>query len=227
MSIQEINNNPIMLQNWVEKEKRAKEEYLQQNPQSLIPLFEEELRKRGFHFEITNQIRNYMPKHKKAILPIAIEYYRKAKELGLVNEQHHFMGYFQYKGFEELVPMLLEDFYSEATSELTRWIISDCLYQICSKKYTEEYLDIISKPQYGRNRQMFILLIGRLKAEDAIPILINLLEDEEVRLQVIKALGEYRREEFRIYFMRYVDSKQTGWKKYAKAAIAKLDRIDG
>lgn len=70
---------------------------------------------------------------------------------------------------------------------------------------------------YGRNRQMIVLLLGKLKEECAIPTLIDLLEDEEVRLHAISALGEFKREEFRCYFERFQNSTHPGWRKYAEA----------
>lgn len=83
--------------------------------------------------------------------------------------------------------MLLKDYYSEKTTDLTRWFISDCIYQIRSKNFVKEYLDIVSNGTFGRNWQMIVLLLGKLKDESAIPTLIDLLEDEEVRLHAISA----------------------------------------
>ena len=119
--------------------------------------------------------------------------------------------------------MLLEDYCFEETADLTRWFISDCIYQIRSKSFVKEYLDIVSNRVFGRNRQMIVLLLGKLKEESAVPTLIDLLEDEEVRLHAISALGEFKREEFRRYFERFQNSTHPGWRKYAKAAIKKLN----
>ena len=133
------------------------------------------------------------------------------------------MRFFSFKGFEEVIPILLADYYSSETPDLTRWFISDCLYTIRSKKYVDEYLKIISNKSYGTDRQMIVLLMGTLKVEKAIPLLIELLEDEEVRLQSICALGYFKREEFRCYFERFQDSKHPGWRKYSRSALKKLD----
>ena len=70
---------------------------------------------------------------------------------------------------------------------------------------------------------MIILLVGKLKAEAAIPILIDLLEDEGVRLQAIVALGDFKRKDFRPYFERFQNAKHPGWRKYAKAALKKIE----
>ena len=223
MSIKDVINNPKAEKEWIERAKKTAADYYKKYPDSLIPLFEDELRKIGFEFEIINQTLGFMPKNKKTILPIAIKYYQLAKNQKNVDEQNHFMSFFQFKGFAEVVPMLIEDYYSEQTQDLTRWFISDCIYQIQSKSFVKEYLDIVSNRFFGRNRQMIVLLLGKLKEESAIPTLIDLLEDEEVRLHAICALGEFKREEFRCHFERFQNSTHLGWRKYAKVALKKLN----
>ena len=220
MSRYDINSNPALVKLMIENSKKAYKKYLVEHPDSLLPLFEQELRNLGYEFEISEQIEQFLPKHKQTILPIAIRYYQQAT---YDNEKDFFISLFRYRGFEEVVPMLLRDFCSSTTSNCTRWFIADCLYQIRSKKYIADYLKIISNSSYGQDRQMIILLIGKLKVEAAIPILIALLEDEEVRLHAIVALGDFKREEMRPYFERFQNSSHPGWRKYARAALKKLD----
>ena len=227
MRIEDINKNTNMIKMWFDNAREAAEQYYDENPDSLIPLFEEELRDLGFSFVSSNQSIGFMPKHKKMILPIAIRYYQLAKEQQKDNEQNHFMSFFRFKGMEEVIPILLEDYYSKETKNQTRWFISDCLYQIRSRSYIKEYMEIIANPAFGINRQMIILLVGKLKIDNAISILVNLLEDEEVRLHVISALGEFKREDLRDYFERFQDSTHSGWRKYAKIALKKLDAAGG
>lgn len=223
MSIEDINNNPNVIKMWLDNEKAAEKQYYKDNVDSLIPLFENELRNIGFIFETSNQAVGLIPKHKKAIVPIAIKYYQFAKDLEKSNEQNYFMRFLCIKGLENVVPMLLEDYYSDKTADLTRWFISDCIYQIRSKNFVKEYLDIVSNKTFGRNRQMIVLLLGKLKEESAIPTLIDLLDDEDVCLHAINALGEFKREEFRCYFEQFQNSLHPGWRKYAKLAIKKLN----
>lgn len=214
------NRNQVLPDLVFENAKEAEKKYFQEHPDSLILPFEQELRNLGFQFEISSQINQFMPKHKKIILPIAIKYYEQAK---YDNEKNFFISLFHFKGFDEVVPLLIKDFFEPTTSEHNRWFIADCLYQISSKQYMDDYIKIISDSAYGINRQMIILLVGKLKSEKAIPVLIELLEDESVRLQAIAALGYYKREEFRPYFEKFQNSKHSGWRKYAKAALKKLD----
>ena len=222
MSAYNINKNTNLINLMIENEKKANEKYFENNPDSLIILFERELKELGYEFEVTSQILGFMPQHKKVIVPIAIKYYQLAKKDSKDDEQKHFLDYFHFKGIEEVVPMLIDDFCSVEVNDSIKWSIADCLYQIRSKKFVKNYLDIISSAQYGKNRQMVILLVGKLKIEDSIPILIELLEDEEVRLHAICALGDFKRKEFRVYFERFVNDKHPGWRKYAKAALKKI-----
>ena len=77
MSNYDINANPALVKQIIENTKKAYEEYLAEHPDSLIPSFEQELRDRGFQFEISEQIKWFLHKHKKTILPIAIRFINK------------------------------------------------------------------------------------------------------------------------------------------------------
>ena len=223
MSIKCINENPELLRAWIEKEKKNDEIYLKNNKDSLIPLFENELRELGFSFEITNQTFLLMPKYKNVVVPIAIKYYQLAKKIRNENEVNHFLSFFNYRGLEGVVPMLLDDYRSSQTPDLTKWFISSCLYSIRSNKLIAEYLEIISNADFGNNRKMIILLVGKLKVESATQHLIDLLEDEQVRLHAICALADFKKEEFRCHFERFQNSTHPGWRKYSRMALKKLN----
>ena len=217
MSNYDINSNPDLVKHMLEQYK-ASEEQMEKDPDSILPAFKQELLNLGFNFQVLNQAESLLPKYKDTVLPVVIKYYKMAK---LKNEKQYLLGWFHHKGLEEVVPMLLKDYYSN-NFDIDKWAIGDRLYQIRSKKYIDDYLKIISDSSYGQDRQMIILLVGKLKVEAAIPILIDLLEDEGVRLQAIVALGDFKRKELRPYFERFQNAKHPGWRKYAKAALKKL-----
>ena len=223
MSLKDINNNPNTIKLWIDNEKVAEEQYYKDNADSLIPIFKKELKDFGVEFETFNQAVVLIPKHKKVILPLATKYYQLAKKLGKPNEQNYFISFLCIKGLDDVIPMLLEDYYFEKTTDLTRWFISDCIYQIRSKNFIKEYINIVSNKTLGINRQMIVLLLGKLKEESAISTLVDLLEDEEVRLHAICALGEFKREDFRCHFERFQNSTHPGWRKYARTALKKLN----
>ena len=218
MSSYDINSNPSLVKHLLEQYK-DEEKKLEGDPNSVLLAFKQELLDLGFRFQVLNQAEGFMPKHKDSILPIVIKYYKKARQK---REKQYLLKWFHHRGLEEVVPMLLEDYCSDDLN-VDRWAIGDCLYQIRSKKHIADYLKIIANASYGQDRQMVILLVGKLKVEAAIPVLIDLLEDEGVRLQAIAALGDFKRDELRPYFERFQNSKHPGWRKYAKSALKKLD----
>lgn len=220
MSDYDINSNPALVKQIVENSKKASEKYFAEHADSLIPPFEQELRNLGFQFEISEQIKQFLPKHKKTILPIAIKYYKQAK---YDNEKNFFISLFHYRGFVEVIPMLLNDFYSDKISPITRQFIGETLRTIRSKKYTDEYLRIIANPQYGLARVPIFSLVGDLKIEQAIPILVNLLEvDEEFAPCALQTLGVYKRLELRPYFEHFINSPDMHLRKIASDALKKL-----
>lgn len=218
MSNYDINSNPDLIKLIIGKYK-AEEEKLLNNPDSVLPRFKQELLNMGFEFQVLNQAESLLPKNKELVLPIVIKYYKEAR---LKNEKRYLLTWFCHSELEEVIPMLLAD-YRSSDPLIDRWAIGDCLYQIHSKKYIADYLKIISDPTYGQDRQMVVLLVGKLKVYEAIPVLISLLDDEGVRLQAIIALGNFKQENLRQHFERFQNSDHAGWRKYSRAALKKLD----
>ena len=105
-----------------------------------------------------------------------------------------------------------------------RWAIADTLYGFASPNYWKDYVNIISNPEYGIDRQMIILLVGKLKIQEAIPVLITLLDDECVTLHALCALSRYKKPEFREFFERFVNSPNTTWRKQAMKALQQLSK---
>ena len=218
MSNYDINSNAFLTEQMIQQY-LVGEEQARNNPDSILLEFKQALLDLGFSFQVLNQAEKLIPKYKHIVLPVVTKYYKLAK---IPSEKQYLLKWFHHKGLEEVVPMLLEDYLSTDTN-IDRWAIGDRLYQICSKNYIKEYLTIIRDSRFGYSRQMIVLLLGKLKEESAIPILIDLLEDEEVCLHAISALGEFKREEFRCYFEQFQNSTHPGWRKYARSAIKKLN----
>lgn len=220
MSNYDINSNPALVKQIIENAKKTYERYLTEHPDSLIPSFTQELRNSGFQFETTEQIKLFLPKHKETILPIAIKYYQQAV---YDNEKNFFVSLLCYKGFEEVVPMLLKDFYSNSTPALTREFIGETLRTIRSKKYVADYLKIIASPQFGRARAPIFSLVGSLKSEEAIPVLIDLLDtDEEIAPCALQTLASFNQPELKPYFERFISSPDKHMRKIAGVGLKKI-----
>ena len=184
--------------------------------------FIEELKQKGLPAEYFYQTKLLMPEHRDIIVPMVMKYYDIATDRV---EKAQLISLLYYKGLDNAVPFLIDKLYNDVPcyDSNDAWHICDCIYQIRSKKYIPEYLRIISDPSLGSSRQMLVSLVGEWKIEQSVPILIRLLEDEDVRLHAISALGCFKREEFRPYFERFKDDKHPGWRKYSRIALKKLD----
>ena len=208
---------------WNENE--TNERYDKSNPDSFIKQFGDDLTNRGLKFESNSQVLDLVKKHKKDLVPIVINYYEKAKLRKVTNEQHFFLQCLSLRGLRDVAPMLIRDFYDEQTDSLTRWYISDCLFSIRAEEYLSDYMKIVLNKSFGINRQMIVLLLGKIKDSEAIHVLISLLEDDDVQLHALIALGEYKNIELRPVFNRFLKSKKTEIRNVAKRALAKIDKI--
>lgn len=69
---------------------------------------------------------------------------------------------------------------------------------------------------------MLVLLLGKLKSEYAVSTLLMLVDDGDVAIQAIMALGEYRRIEFQPCFERFLTSKKQGLRNAARVSLKKI-----
>lgn len=192
----------------------------QSNPQSVLAAFSNELHDLGFEFETLYHAIILSKTHGALIAPLALKYYQQAT---LENEKRYLLSWIPKQAASSAIPILLQDFYSDK-SNVDRWAIADTLYGFASKEYWQDYLYIIAKPEYGIDRQMLILLVGKLKIEEAIPTLITLLDDECVTLHALCALSKYKKIEFRAYFEKFANSPNTTWRKQAMKALQQLSK---
>lgn len=221
MSKYDINSNPVLVRHMIETEKKATEKYYKEHPDALTLKFEKELRELGYEFEVLSQVKGFMPKHKEVILPIAVKYYQEAKE----NDKDFFLSLLRFKGFDEVVPMLLDDFFNPTTTHLTREFIGEAMWKIRSKKYINKYIEILLNPEYESNYLFIVHLVSGLKVEAAVPIFIKMLDNDSISILGIIALSKYKREEFRSCFERFVNDKNSYLRKCAIAALKRIDSV--
>lgn len=220
MSNYNINNSELarlMIQN----EKKAEEEYKKDNPDSLLIVFEKELKELGYKFETLNQVRGFLPNQKKYIIPIAMKFYG---ETNLEQDKRYFLGLFHFKRLDECIPLMLKDMYSEYISISIKALIAENLRAIHSPKYIDDYLRILSMKELSDARNPIITLVGDFKVEQAIPMLVSALDEEKnITTNALAALGKYKRADLRIYFEEYLNHKNKYYRREAKKALQKLD----
>ena len=186
---------------------------------SVLPALDVELRKLGFVFPSVYHAIELKKTHPDLITPLALKYYQLATTR---NEKRYLLGWLPKQAANEAIPVLLDDFYSDAPN-IDHWGIADALYTFGSRHYINAYLDIIADVRFGYSRQMLVLLVGKLRVERAIPLLIRLLDDRDVKAHAIIALGRFRREELRSHFERFLQSDDPLCKAEAQKALRLLE----
>lgn len=75
---------------------------------------------------------------------------------------------------------------------LLRWAIGNTIYITITDDDVESILPIVRDKTNGMSRQMFVAALGKVKAEKAEEVLIQLLDDEEVTTHALEALGRMK-----------------------------------
>jgi PBS lyase HEAT-like repeat len=121
-------------------------------------------------------------------------------------------------------PVLLGEFrrVSDPTGLGARWVIGNALEVVADDSVFDEVAAIVRDPAFGRARQMVVLGLARSKDRRAVPLLIELLDHEDVAAQAAMALGKLRAVEARSALERQLESPQPLVRREARKALAKL-----
>ncbi|NVJ59338.1 MAG: hypothetical protein HWE27_03055 [Gammaproteobacteria bacterium] len=86
---------------------------------------------------------------------------------------------------------LLEMFKTVENDKL-RWIIGNALATVASENDIEQLLDILTEPSYGKARNMLVHAVARLQKTEAVPTLVDCLNDNDLVAQSAIALGNLK-----------------------------------
>lgn len=97
---------------------------------------------------------------------------------------------------------------ADCFSERFIWELCDMLYELKQKKYKDEYIAIARRTSLGAGRQMIFLLMGKLKDECYLPVILESLDDDTVNGHALSALSAYKDEKYDIYFSGFINDKR-------------------
>jgi len=179
-----------------------------------------ELRKLGYKFDNPNQLKSLKLKDKK-LIPLLLKYLHEFKAS---NFKDWIVGALKVKGFNDATEDLIKEFFTAANSKVDKWSIGDAFSVIQDKRFEDQYINIVKNKNYGTDRQMVVIALGKIKSEKALPTLLSLLEDEDINGHVVMALGYYKKTELVKYLTPFLDHMKTWIKKEAKKSIAKIEK---
>ena len=121
-------------------------------------------------------------------------------------------------------PIMIDQFRRvfDASGLGTRWIIGNALEVVADDSVFEDLESIANNHAYGKARQMVVLGLGRSRDARAVPLLIELLDDDDVSSHAAMALGRLKAPEARLALEQRLTSSHPLLRREAKKALAKL-----
>lgn len=231
-------------------EERKKEPNLLES--LLIIQFQEEVKSNGFKFNNYIQLKSICLNNQEKLKNIISTYYKHAvynteKEflLGCMNHKDLVPFFIEelYNTDSHLIKVALGnclmrtadkryiDEYIKLLNENNIFCDSDssyigeCLRVTADINYKHEYLEMLNKDKLGWKRLYIIQIVGKLKIKEAIPKLIKLLDDEDLREFVLEGLNYYKNPDLLPYFEKYKNDNNDYIKRAAKKGIASIEKI--
>ncbi len=145
-----------------------------------------------------------------------IDFNQKIKE-GIVRS----LAVKEAKGKANDVLFKLYELNSEDLRSLN-WAIGNTIYIIVQPKDEEKIIEIVKDKSKGTARQMFVSALGKLKSDAVEKVLIDLLDDEDVRGHAISALGKLKSLKAASKISTFLDHDNSWIRKVAKKALKKI-----
>ena len=121
-------------------------------------------------------------------------------------------------------PLLIEEFRRarDPSGLGLGWVVGNALSVAADDSVFDEIAALVKDRGYGKARQMLVLGLARSKGARVVPLLVGLLDDEDVVAQAVMALGKLRPPGLRPVIERLLDHRQALVRREAKKALARL-----
>ena len=104
------------------------------------------------------------------------------------------------------------------------WTIGNTMEVIIMEEDISDIVEIVSNPDHGLARQMFISALGKIESIYAEEVLISLLDDKQVLLHVIDALGKMKSKKALPIIEGYANNAKGIIKKEAIKAAKRINK---
>ena len=198
---------------------RKKQQLLRNNPDSIFQQYDTYLESNGFYRSLNrNTFEKQIKGHTELCNDILVLY----NEAKLENERLVLLEDLAAIGYDKnkLVQLILQVFHREPRPS-NLWEYADLLYSLKNYRYLGEYLTIIKDESYKEDRQMLILLVGKSKKVDVVPVLTALLEDSLVYGHALDALSNFSGEHIEHIMLKYADCETLWIRKIAQRYLRK------
>ena len=198
-------------------EKRKKELY--RNQDSIIKKYDDFLAINGVYLSVYKEAYREKIKGHYELCDGIIKLYQEAR---LENEKIVLLEDLLAIGYDKnKLTELVLDVFDTADETMDLWHYGDLLYTMRKYKYLPRYLKIIENKSHGTGRQMVVLLVGKSKKAEAVPVLKTLLEDPDVYGHAVEALSNFDGQDIEEIMFRFLDCKVTWIRKKAHRYLTK------
>jgi hypothetical protein len=104
------------------------------------------------------------------------------------------------------------------------WAIGNALSIVDVKGFESQIIELCRNPKYGMARQMLVLGLGRLRSSEAEETAVELLNDEQVQIHAIGALGKMKSKRALFELEKLLTDERAAIRKEARKAITKIMR---
>jgi HEAT repeats len=125
-------------------------------------------------------------------------------------------------------PLLVKQFREarDPTGSGLRWATGNALAEVADDSMFDELAELARDRRYGRARQMIVWGFRRSRDPRAVPLLVELLDDDEVAAHAASALGPLKAASARPALERLVNHPKPLVRRNAKKALAKISKSE-
>jgi hypothetical protein len=123
-------------------------------------------------------------------------------------------------------PALIEAFKNvdDPTGTGLRWAIANALEVVSDDSVFAEVVSLVRDGKYGKAREMLALALANMDAVRSMPVLLDLLRDDQVAGHAVMALGRLAAPSAREHVARLLTHPTPWIRKEAKKALTKIER---
>lgn len=118
---------------------------------------------------------------------------------------------------------LLREFRRKHVSPFYRWAVGNSLSVIADDSLFASITQLARDTTYGRAREMLPIALARMTTPDAVDVLIQLLDDQQVAGHAIIALGRLRAQKARALIEARLDDPTPWIRREARKSLKRLD----
>lgn len=181
----------------------------------------DDLKKVGINIKSIWDLVNTKLSYKPAI-PVLIEHLSKPYHL---KNKEGIIRALAVKEAKGVACRAIIDEYNKGPKTLStsyRWVFGNTMVVIITPEYVDDVIAIVSDKSNGISREMFVISLAKVRSEKTENLLISLLEDEDVVLSALEALGMMKSKKAIDKILMLTNHSKSEVKKIAKKILKKL-----